>query len=183
MPITRKCKSTSIMILTIFRKRQQYFWPYMPFQNLATTLGGGDYFPYPWNYRLLGLLWQVGHVISDDVWLLRLAPKGKRLLRGCLSWVTWPWTPATTFWGPTGHMEKPHAGAPSKVSAKSRNQLPDVGWELGDDFSSLPAPESSSWGPRHRGAETHHPCCVLSKFLSHKCRSISKWWYSPTKLL
>lgn len=34
--------------------------------------------------------------------------------------------------------------------------------------SSLPTSKSSSWGPRHHGAETSSPCCPLSELLA--CR-------------
>ena len=35
------------------------------------------------------------------------------------------------------------------------------------DDSSPPGFESPSWDLRHHGAETSHPCCALSKFLTH----------------
>ena len=111
----------------------------------------------------------VSGVMPCDFWVWVL--EAKRLFPGCLSLslslsVTCPGNPAPMFTGWSGHMDKPQAGAPAKVSAKSQSAARcgkrAVRWLQPPGF------RSSGWGPRHCGAETSHLSGSLSRFLIYK---------------
>lgn len=59
------------------------------------------------------------------------------------------------------------------------------GWVTASINSQIPAPafESSSGGPRHRGAERSHPCCALTQLLARGLCDIIKVVFHPYVLV
>lgn len=65
---------------------------------------------------------------------------------------------------------------PHQASSQHLHQPPEM-WKITIHIISVPNLESSSWEPRHHGAETSHPRCMLSEFLNHRNHERPKKFY------
>ena len=118
---------------------------------------------------------------SDATWLLRLRWEKKKntTLSDCFL--------SLSLLEPSHHIMrnlKPNWEAtcefscrqPHQASSQHLHQPPEM-WKITIHIISVPNLESSSWEPRHHGAETSHPRCMLSEFLNHRNHERPKKFY------
>lgn len=105
-------------------------------------------------------------------------------------WVTSFWSQIAIEWGSPSQTERPCVCIPADTSHSSVFQLIATIDNQASEWVSLQMLSGFSFqvfqqglqptGSRQR-AETSHPCCVLSEFLTYRILEHNKWWFYATK--